>query len=264
MAEKPRRVAIVGDTHINKLMALLAPGLAVDDKSEFARARGWLWARWLEYIAEFTRLGKGCKKVVVLAGDIGEFDAKQYTNQLVSHDKREIKEMASKTLSPLLDVADEVHVVGGTGAHSGIGCEFERWLADDIGAQFHWLMLAEFAGVLVDIAHYTSAGRTEWTRGNAANKLAAQTIMRYSRSGDRVPQFVFRQHVHHYQDSYDNYGVCRAVIGPCWTFHDEHESGLDLMNSLPDIGGLILNCKNGKGELTAWRREPKRQAILKI
>lgn len=262
--ERPICSAWVFDTHTNKLMAVLAPGLHVDSGDEFSKARNMLYRWWGKFWKHFAKVSKGCRRIVTLGGDVGEFDSKQYSNQLVTRNECDIKGLVLETLKEPLALSDDVYVLGGTGAHGGKGCGLERWLADDIGATFLWNMYAEFNGVLVDASHHCSATKKEWTKGNAANGLAAETVMRYANSGDPIPQFVFRGHVHHYQDSFNNIRACRAVIAPCWTFHDEYAQRLGLGNSLPDIGGLILTCKNGVGELEVWLRRPIRVPALKI
>jgi hypothetical protein len=261
---KPVCAAVFGDTHINKKMAVLAPGFAVDNGDEFSRARSWLWARFLEYRDEWKRQSRGCKRVLLLGGDIGEFDSKDRSNQLVSSDKVEIKDMTLKTLDPFTSIADEIHVIGGTSAHGGKGAELERWLADDLKAKFSWTFLANIGGVLVEMEHHASSGKWLWTNGNAAVRIAADTVMNYASNGDPIPRYVFRDHVHHYEDSFENVKTCRAVILPCWTFHDENDHRIGLGTRLPDIGGAILGCYSGRSNLEIWRRKPRRETPLTI
>jgi hypothetical protein len=95
----------------------------------------------------------------------------------------------------------------------------------------------EINGVLIDATHHTSMGGMPWTEQNAANRLAATVMMEYCRRGEKVPDLVFRSHVHRHADSFKAYPT-RAVILPAWQLSTGYGHKV-APNRLPDIGGGI-------------------------
>lgn len=261
---RPRCIAAFGDTHTNFRLGLLAPGFAIDDGSDEAHVRSWLWARWLEYAALYEEVSSGCKRVVYITGDSGEFDHKKRSNLLVSTNRKEIKDMALATLAPLTDIADEIIVIGGTEAHAGTSAEFEQWIADDLGATFKWYDYANWGGVIAEVSHHTTNGRRKWTNGGGAVRLAAETIIEYAGNGDKIPQLVLRSHVHQWSDSGDNVPGCRAITMGSWCFAGPYVHKLDHGRDIAHIGGVIVRCEKGQANVTKFWPKPKREPPREI
>ena len=69
------------------------------------------------------------------------------------------------------------------------------------------------------------------------------------KAGEPVPHFAIRAHNHKYGTSDD--GVRPFVFGqPCWQLKTEYAYTRGIVE-LSDIGGLVLQCENGKCD---WKK----------
>jgi len=263
-------VVVVGDTHIGSTVGLCLPVANLDDGGTYSASQGqrWLWRSWLDFWTFTTGITQGCKRVLVLNGDIVEKDNKRRTHQIITRNDATLLRIAVSTLKPALEWADAIYVVRGTEAHTGKSAEMEEALAYDIGAEkdgelhSHWHLRAVAGGVRMDIAHHATMGGMPWTERNAAIKLAAITWHRYMEMGKPLPHVVVRNHVHRYADSGGNYETF-AVMAPAWSLATSYLYRIGKENDLATIGGLIFICENGQYQMlkkiyrprvTAWDR----------
>lgn len=243
----------ISDLHINSTVALCPPAVNLDDGGTYHYSDGqrWLWKRWLDFV-ERVRDIEG-RKVLALCGDIGEIDAKDRGLQLVTRNKATVLRMMVEVLDPLLRVCDAYLVMRGTNAHTGKSAWLEEALAGDIGAIpasdgvfSHWHYRGVCDGVRLDIAHHASMGRLPWTKKNSALNLAARMTWEYMIDAEaKPPHIALRAHNHSFADSYDAHKV-RVLYNGCWTLATEYSYRVAYENVLPDIGGYVIKCEDGK------------------
>ena len=123
---------------------------------------------------------------------------------------------------------------------------------DEDGPASWWQLRAEFGGVRFDVAHHPpgGGGRMPWTRGNFANRLAAQTFYEYSERGEKPPHLLVRGHVHRPGDSYDAAPI-RALILPSWQLSTAY--GYRIGGGALPVGGAFVVCE-GRGEYEVCKR----------
>lgn len=228
----PTSIILVADTHIGHRVGLAPPSVTVGD--------GWqakppmysrkVWKYFVECCGEAKEFTKGTKRLLFLVGDTIDCDIKRRSNQYITNSKSEVLEVAVDALAPLYEWVDNVIVLRGTDAHTGKDGELEEMFAadldhaipDKITGNASWQYFAmSVDGYRLDAAHHTTMGGRAWTFANAANFLAADTMMEYTLRSDKPPQMVVRAHVHRAADSFDNYDT-RAVILPCWKLLDTY------------------------------------------
>lgn len=261
-------VVIVADLHINSTVGLCPPVVRLDDgdthrHSRYQRA---LWRCWGEFWDLVQEKRRGRRLVVVLNGDLVDGDHHN-TSQLVSRNLATQANMAAEILDPLSQLADELFIIRGTEVHTGPSSYWEEHLAEDLGAvrdaragtaSWWWLPL-EVEGVRFDIAHHPgTSSRRPWTRGGAANRLAAWVLNDYAAVGERPPHVVIRSHNHVFEESGHNHAI-RAVITPCWQLTTAFGHRIGGSGKLSDIGGLIFECRAGSFDMDLVRYAPRRR-----
>jgi hypothetical protein len=174
--------------------------------------------------------------------------------------------LASEVLKPMTDLSDEVYIIRGTAIHTGSSGRIEEKIADDITTSVHdknrsswWHLPLRVNGTVFDIAHHGSLGRLPWTKANAVNRIAGQTIIHYAETGDKPPDIVIRSHLHQYADSGTNFDSIRVIATPGWQLITGYVHRLQ-PGALADIGGLIFTCyPKGRYEMEVVRYRPKRR-----
>lgn len=250
-------VIACGDLHVNSTVAVCPPVVELDDGGTYhaSRVQRWLWDCWLDQVEKVKAI-EARRKVLILNGDIGELDTKRRSNQLISANKSTILSTVLKTISPLVDVVDDVIIIRGTQAHVGKAAWVEEMVAADLDhtikptkkdAPASWYHLrGVFAGVRFDVAHHVSMGHLPWSEKNAANKIASIVLWRYLVDmGQPAPHVVIRSHQHRYNDSGGNYPLF-VVLMSAWTVGTEFLYRIGGENSVADIGSSIFYCDNAQ------------------
>jgi hypothetical protein len=143
-------------------------------------------------------------------------------------------------------------MIRGSKAHVGANASTEEDLARELGwvrdeannTNSWWVLPLEIQNKSWLISHFTTMGVREWTRANAINMVAAETILDYANTGDVPPDYVIRAHVHRYADSFENYHT-RAISLPAWQLHTPFTARFAGWK-LSTIGGIIFIIENGE------------------
>ena len=264
-------VALFADTHPNSTVGLLHPdGVDLDDgqKVRPSRAQHWLWRKWLDYWSFVADLKKKHRAEVwaVCLGD-GTDDNKHSAHGLITVNKATIVDLSAVIWEPILELAEVKFMVRGTEAHGGGAGELEELVAKEIGAEpdditgnhsWWWLPL-EAAGVTFDLAHHPASNSLRpWTVGGGALRQAAILVYEYDKSGNILPQFGVRAHVHHLEDSGLNHPI-RVLYLPPWQLCTAYGHRIGLSGRIEPVGGAAIICKDGHGEVFIKRYRPIRR-----
>ena len=261
-------VALFGDTHPNSAVGLIHPdGVVFDDGGKYvpSRAQQWLWRRWLDYWKFVADLKKKYKAEVwaVCLGD-GTDDNSHSKHGLIAVNKAVIVDLSAMIWEPI--VADVRFMIRGTEAHTGGAGELEELVAKEVGAEkdgdnysWWWLPL-EAAGVTFDLAHHpASTTMRPWTKGGGALRQAAIMVYEYAISGNILPQFGFRAHVHHLEDSGLNHPIRVLFLSP-WQLCTPFGHRIGFSGRIEPVGGVAVVCKDGRGEVHVKQYRPVRRA----
>ena len=261
------------DTHCNHRLGLRPPEVILDDgdTDRASKESLWLWSVWLdEFIPAVRRAARGGPLYVAGVGDLIDLDIRARHLQLISRNAKTALDIAHDALYPLVRHADGFFVCRGTAAHTGESSQFEEMLAEALGARRRgpnfaaWSWLVESGGVLIEMAHHISTSRRASTRQGVAVREAVDTIVDYAAHDDRIPDLVVRGHGHKFEDSGDEHRA-RVIALPCWSFRpDEFAHRIGMGTRLPEIGGVIAICHDGRLEVEKLRYRPKRGAPLHL
>lgn len=261
--------AIVSDLHCGSTLGLCHPdGVGLDDGGTYlpSSAQTKLWRCWEEYWQVVEDRAKGAALVVVVNGDALDGDHHK-TAQIVSKNLAATQqEIAERVLDPALALSPAaVHVVRGTEAHVGASGEFEESLARSLGcprcpstgAASRWHLQCVSEGVLLDFAHHGRLGQRPWTKMTGPATLAAQILQAAAKHKSPCPDLAVRSHYHQEADTFDNYPV-RVIQTRGWQLSTAFVHRI-AAGSVPEIGGLIVTCEDGRYEVEKvrfqWRRE---------
>ena len=257
-------LGFLSDLQTNSTVALCPPVVNLDDGGTYhsSRIQRMLLNNYHDFRDRLVSAKGNGDLYLIFNGDIHDGDHHD-TTQIITRNTATMQKIAIETLEPMIKIADKCFMVRGTEAHVGKSAAMEEKLAKDLGFQKNgdnyswWQLIAEFRGTKFDIAHHTSMGSTPAGRGNAANKIAVETIFEYANAGKTPPDFAIRSHVHRYSDSGNVYRT-RAVILPCWQFRTAHVHKQS-PGKMATIGGVYIELEENKEPvLTAVIYEPKR------
>ena len=275
-------IAVTGDHHVNSTVGLCPPTFTLDDGGRHLASdrQRWIWAQWIHFWTTVAKVKKqaGWPVTAILLGELADdLGHKHKTTQLITNNINDIMEMAMATLKPIQETADQIVVLRGTEAHSGLSACLDEALAKQIGAvgttvgtSSWWQYRARFEDVVIDAAHHPgAASRVNHTSGNEANRLAGRLFYEYSienilRSRRQKalipwPNLVLRGHNHKPADSMDNQpgghpdAAIRAIITPSWQFGTSF--GYQIAGGQLPIGGLIITVNGSKmvvNKIFAW------------
>ncbi len=244
-------IGFLSDLQTNSTLALCPPVVNLDDGGTYhaSRIQRQLWHDYMDFRDRLITAKADGDLYLIFNGDLHDGDHHQ-TAQIITRNIATMQNIAADVLDPLAQIADKMFLVRGTEAHVGKSAAMEENIARDMGFQKNgkvyswWQLLARFKSHWFDIAHHTSMGSTPVGKGNAANKLATETIFEYANRGQKPPDYVVRSHVHRHADSFHNY-VTRAIILPCWQYNNAFAHRI-APGKLPDIGGMIWEKADGK------------------
>lgn len=252
-----KSLVVFSDTHINSCVGLCPENVQLDDGGTYHRSRTQLAIanKWKTFEERVQNIKKLNDVIVVCNGDLAETDDKRRSFQIINHNPAVIEDMCVTCLEPIIDAANKIFFVRGTEAHSGKSCHMEELVAGDIdnAVPFNnkinswWYLPLEVEGVRFDIAHHTQMGNNESTRGYVAQRLAVNTMTKYTKRSERFPDVVIRSHVHRWGDSYDEFPI-RAVITPAWCMASSFIHKVS-PGDKAEIGAIIFHCDNGKYEI---------------
>ena len=244
-------IAYISDLQTNSTIGICPPVVNLDDGGTYhaSRLQKQLWNDHLDFRDRAVSAKGNGELYTIYVGDIHDGDHHN-TSQIITRNPATMQSIAADVIDPIARISDKMFLVRGTEAHVGKSASLEEDIAKDFDFQKNgnkrswWQLFAEFRGYTYDIAHHTSMGSTPVGKGNAANKLAVETIFEYANRGRKPPNYVIRAHVHRHADSYENY-ITRAIILPCWQYRTAFVHRMGSM-SLPSIGSVLCEIEDGK------------------
>jgi len=247
-------VAVVSDLHINSTVGLLCPSVKLDDGGTFkaSKAQRWLWGNWRDYWKQVDDAKKryGYPVVAVINGEVADNNYHSRT-QMITRNESDIISMATKTMTPCLDVADYVFVTRGTAAHVGESASLDEIMARELGAvpdgdaYSWWHLPAIWGGVKFDICHHSpSRSGRPYTKASPAARIAFDLMFDFIDDIKNLPDVALRSHFHSFSDSGDNYPV-RAFVTYGWQLKTAYVNKFGDGGRVMPVGGMLFTCEKG-------------------
>jgi hypothetical protein len=271
---RPIIVALFADTHPNSCVGLLHKDGVYTEGGNLvlpSREQEWLWERWENYWDIIKRKKKELKaRVIAVSVGDGADDNLHSKAGLLSVVNDIVIDIGVGVLEPVLPVADEIHLIAGTPAHVGDYATIEEAIAERVGGvkdknsgrytSFRRYIRAN--GVLFDCQHApVSNSSRQHTRGGGAMRTGYEVMGEYWRREEQPPDVVVRAHVHHHEDTGENF-VTRTIFCPCWKLHGQYEGKRGFV--IQPVGGWYAVCLDGKADLHLELYEPERGTVHEV
>ena len=261
-------LVVLTDTHIGSSTALSPLKFTVHNRSSYEAQvmeanllQKWLYANWVDFFDYVKSKSKKHRIIVAHLGDVIDFNHHGST-QLVQEVGDQV-EMATELLMPYRNIADKFIGILGTAAHAGTDHAVETDLYRQLEADYiEQQMTIDIDGVLVDLAHHGRAGFRPWT--SSAAGLASEIMLDYAQSGLPLPNFIFRGHLHTFDDSGAKFENTRLIQCPSFQLKTTFANRVAGNTRRSDIGGVILN--DGKLDLShaRYKGQPVGRKITKL
>ena len=270
-------IVIISDEHCGSQFGLCPSRIKLDgggvyQRSPLQKKLGQYWEIWWQdYVPMLT---KGEPYVVVNVGDTIDGRHHGATDQ-ISQNLTDQVNIALEMLLPVISKAKGYYHLRGTEAHGGISGETEEELAqqlhaipDELGNYSRWALWMEMGEELIHFCHHIGVTQSQAYEGTALNKELSEAWAEAGRHGDKPPTVIVRAHRHRqYQISLSGeYGMCLAIITPCWELKTPFSYRLALGRvGQPQIGGYVLRTGDEDkiyARYKVWRIE--REKTVKI
>ena len=233
-------ITFVGDLHSGNVVALMPPTFTLPDGQEVKanRPQKELWRFWLEVrdmiekpqmvFPQLSRRQK-TRKILVVNGDIVE--GVHHGNVDLIDTRVDVQEsIAIENLEVLTPHVDNLALIAGTQAHSGIGFRSTNTVARNFDTDkfllrdperpddhcwFHIRRSVE--NVRIDVAHKIGVSKIPWTQITPIRKAIITTIHNCAVEGMPLPHLLIRGHCHRVTDTGFTFAVRGITLG-AWTW----------------------------------------------
>jgi len=272
-----KNIVVISDLHCGSQFGLMHRKIKIDGgqtvyPSLLQKKLSKFWRIWWgEYVPMLT---KGEPYIVVNVGDTIDGRHHNATDQ-ISQNLTDQVNIALEVLQPVLSKAKGYYHLRGTEAHGGRSGETEESLAkqlnaipDEFGNFSRWALWMEMGEELIHFTHHIGVTQSQAYEGTALNKELSEAWAEAGRHGDKPPTVIVRAHRHRqYQISLSGeYGMCLAIITPCWQLKTPYSYRLALGRvGQPQIGGYVLRTGDEDriyARYKVWRIE--REKTVKI
>lgn len=256
-------LAATGDLHGNSTAGLCPPEIELDDNGTYNAnpLQLEMWKYWNEdirFLKDFASNGvlrAPAPIIGILGGDMGEGDAKDRSNQLITRNEKTIFSIATENIEPFANVCEKMYALRGTAAHVGKSASLDELIADNFdnvvrvskNIASRWELKLNIDGYRIYASHHPPSMTNPV---NAAIKLRDL----YLSYGEEPPDLGIYFHIHHLRDSGETMKP-RVMSSPCWQVRTEHTHRIPIMQA-PQIGMLIFEITDGKLTRIIPRRHP--------
>lgn len=203
MAKKT--IFMAGDFHMGHLAAIAPPKYQTSSDRRIKKLQEELWGIYLNNIKLAGKID-----VFVANGDgIDGMGQKTGGTELLHTDQL----VQCKMYEEAIKVANPKHVIMtyGTLFHVGSETDFEKIVADNLGAEIKGEHSLEVNGVTFNIKHHLGSSSTPYARATAVTKENVWNIIKAENGEiDRADVFV-RSHVHYHVASSDRDRLCMTL-----------------------------------------------------
>lgn len=256
-------LVVFSDLHIGSTVGLCPPNVHLDDGGKYtaSKAQQWLLSCWKQAWKRVAKLTDGMQTIVASNGDLVDGDH-HGTYQLWSRNPEDQIETACDLLSPVQQAAHSLFIVRGTEAHVGGTGWMEESIATRLNtepcpatATYSWHRLPiQIEGVHFHVAHHSSMGGKELSRGTSAAGLAVDTMTYCASKRLTMPDVVIRSHNHRWADSGTTYPV-RAVSLPAFQLGTSYIHRRSPF-AIADVGLCVFICEDGEYTMHPIRFQP--------
>jgi len=226
-----KRLVIISDLHCGHKLGMVPPS-----------REGWqttvvqkkLW-KWYEKQAKAL----GPVDALVCNGDaIDGKSPKSGGNELITTDREEQVRMAMECINQF--DAKKVYIIAGTPYHTGQEENFEKILADYLGARFDLAMSLDVNGCMFNFRHKISSSTVPHGRATALLREQLWTILGACVKENVKADVVVRSHVHYHVMAKTRFGLALTTPG----LQLSSDFGTRICQGIIDVGFLYFDIKS--------------------
>lgn len=191
-----KRIAVVSDIHAGHRAGLCPPYLDPSAGDRWGKLRSTLWKSFLGML-------QGKYDLCIVNGDSIDGDGKRSKGtELITTDRLKQAKMARGVLE-MIDAKD-FHFTYGTPYHTGMGEDYEDYVAEHFNAEIGGHEWAEINGRVIDFKHKVGGTSVPYGKGLAIQKDRLWNLL-WSETEEQPKSDIFiRSHLHWYFDCGDH------------------------------------------------------------
>ena len=196
---KKKRMAVISDLHCGHIVGLTPPEWQRRTKTEMSNLpRDVVPTQrkmWGQYVAEMKAL-QPIDYLIVNADCIDGKGEKSGGTELITSDREEQSNMAVQCIKQA-QAREQICMTYGTGYHTGVGEDWERGIAKDVGAKIGSHEWPQIYGVTFDVKHFVSGSSIPHGRGTGIAKEWVWNMLWAARGEQPKSHVIIRSHVHY-------------------------------------------------------------------
>lgn len=228
-----KRILALGDTHCGNLLGLTPPGWLC---AESPPTQAPMWAWYLEQVKAI-----GPVDVLVVNGDAVDGEGKKETLGHLTTDIDKQVDIAAACLEPIK--AKRTFLTFGTGFHVVGASNYERRLAERLGAPIADTTLLETEGMRFNFRHVAGRSDIPYGQGTQLYKEVVRDMLQSVIEEYPCADVVVRSHVHYYLRI--ERSTRNAVSLPCFQV-PESVFARGLRTMYYDIGLVLFTVDKGR------------------
>lgn len=236
-----KKLVVISDLHCGHRAGLTPPEYQYNEshtkaRQKYAMIQAAMWDWYSKTVAAI-----GPVDVLVVNGDAIEGKGERSGGtELIDSDRDGQVEMAEKCIRIMKPNA--IRMTYGTASHTGKEEDWEKVLADKLGADIHSHKFIELDGVTFDFKHKIGSSTIPHGRATAPLRDKLWNALWAERELQPKAKIIIRSHVHYFGVAGDATGLVfttPALQGPGSKYGARECSGT------VDVGLMVFECENG-------------------
>ena len=233
------RTVFLSDLHCGHIAGLTPPqwqlNLENEIYSEYARLQRQVWD-FLEISVNELLEERPIDRLIINGDAIDGDGAKCKGTEQITSDMYEQVLMAEECIR--LFKCDNIAMTYGSNYHQARGTDFERILADNLGAIIGNDLKLKINNSIVQVKHHVGNSSVPYSKATQVAKAKMNDILDSLKNGLEIADLVVRSHVHKYV-YFENTQLGKAFVTPC--FQVKSNFGKRYFDGTLDIGFVVVD-----------------------
>jgi hypothetical protein len=233
-----KRVVIISDLHCGHLVGLTPPAWHINNDGKLYKIQKELWGFYTQAIDSLKPID-----ILIVNGDaIDGKGARSGSTEARTADRYEQCKMATECIE--YAGAKKIRMTYGTPYHVGQEEDWERVVADNVGAKIESHGFYNVDGVVFDCKHKIGSSSVPHGRGTAIKREKVWNLIWESRKHQPKADVVVRSHVHYFDMDVDSITDAIGIVTPALQGYGS-KYGARQCSGTVDIGIVYFDVENG-------------------
>lgn len=189
-----KKVIAIGDLHCGSFSGLTPPAWHINEKrfKTISALQKETWKRYNDLTIKYRN-----PDLLIVNGDaIDGKGERSGGTELITTDREEQVEMAVQCIDKWN--AKKIVITYGTSYHAGLDEDWEKAIADKIGAEIKNHAFIDINGFIIDVKHHVQGSQVPYGRHTAVSRERIQNILWNERELQPKANIILRSHVHYH------------------------------------------------------------------